>query len=79
LAEVAAQAKGSHPPVRPGEALQHLPASIDAAVVDEHQLIAVGHLREADGKALVQLHEAARAAVHRYDDAEQNLSSPSCA
>ena len=70
LTEVAAQAEDPQVRIVAREAPQHRPAVVDAAIVDEHELVAVGHLREAPGEPLVERDEAVGAPVHGHDDAQ---------
>lgn len=61
------------------EALEHDPALVNAAIVDEHKLVAVGHLRDAAREAVVQRNQTVGARVNGHDDCELNVGFAQCA
>src|SRR5581483_76519 len=55
--------------------LEHRPAVIEAAIVDEHELVAIGDRGDAGGQPGVQRDQAVRASVHRDDHAQHGHRS----
>ncbi len=76
LPEVAAQAQPANACIAQGQTPDDVPAAVEAAVVDQDDLVAIRDRLEGTRQPLVQPDQAVGAPVHRHDDAEIKRGSP---